>query len=183
MSGICQERQGSFRIRQERTRFSLVTRGKLFQPGWAVMIHPQSSPELAPLYDPLVWSLWISLIGVEFSFPGRVLWSEREQCCGMMEQWNCMKGGRGQWNKTVTTLSSSCSVPLFWGKWKLSVSWHLMLRSEQNFWWSQYSMICVPNVGLCCHLVATFRNDSSVRVSRKSGWLRGRSMSFDGSGI
>ena len=93
MSRICQETQGSFRIRQERTHFSLVTRGKPFQPGWAVMIHPRSSPELAPLHDPLVWSLQISLIGEKFPFPGRlqktpgrVPWSEREQCCGMMEQ-------------------------------------------------------------------------------------------------
>ena len=178
MSTICQERQGNFRIRQEHTHFSLVTRGKLFQPRWAVTIHPQSSPELAPLHDTLVWSLWISLIGEKLPFPGRlqktlgsVLWYEREQCYGTMERWNSLKGGRGKWNQ-------------MWQRCAVVVQSRCLGENENcvchGIWWWKankifgqgISTLCVPNAGLCCHLVAILRNNTSVQVSRISGWFQ-----------
>ena len=42
------------------------------------------------------------------------------------------------------------------------------------------SRVCVPTVGLCCHLVVTLGNDTSVQVSRKSGWFQWNVNDFGG---
>ena len=88
-----------------------MTSEKRFQPGRAVVIHQQYSPEIAPLHGRLVqYPEFLS--GEKFPFHGRlqkapgravllkvtVLWDD-----GMG---SCLKDGRGQWKGMAMKLCS-----------------------------------------------------------------------------
>ena len=55
-----------------RQNVSLMTRQKLLELGWEVLIHPPYSPGSAPSDFHLFWSLQNSLNGKKFQFPGRL---------------------------------------------------------------------------------------------------------------
>ena len=59
---------------QDNTRLhvSLMTRQKLLQLGWEVLIHPSYSPDIAPWDFHLFQSLQNSLNGKKIQFPGRL---------------------------------------------------------------------------------------------------------------
>ena len=55
-----------------RPHVSLMTRQKLLQLGWEVLIHPPYLPDIALLDFHLFWSLQNSLDGKKIQFPGRL---------------------------------------------------------------------------------------------------------------
>ena len=62
----------TFHQNNARPRVSLMTRQKLLQLGWEVLIHPPYSPDIAPSDFHLFWSLQNSLNGEKIQFPGKL---------------------------------------------------------------------------------------------------------------
>ena len=69
--------------------------------------------------------------------------------------------------------------PVVWGRMKI-VSVMASDGEKQTKFLAKalISTLCVPNAGLCCHLVVILRNDTSVQVSRISGSFQGNMNDF-----
>ena len=84
-----------------------MTRQKLLQLGWEVLINPLYSPDIAPPDFHLFQSLRNSLNGKNFNSMEDCkmhLGYKMIKSLGKMELWSCLKDGRKYWNKTVNTL-------------------------------------------------------------------------------
>ena len=96
-----------FRQDTARLHVSLMTRPKLLQLGWEVLIHLPYSPDIAPPGVHLFQSLQKPLTGKKFSIHWKIVrytWNSfllRDKNLGKMELWGCLKNGKRQWNKTV----------------------------------------------------------------------------------
>ena len=83
-----------------RPHVSLMTRQKLLQLGWEVLIHPLYSPDIAPSDFYLSWSLQ-NLLMEKISIPWKTVkgtWNssllKKIKSFGKMELWTCLKNGR-----------------------------------------------------------------------------------------
>ena len=86
----------------------------------------------------------------------------------------------GRWNSEVASKVAEGSGtkcdnavqwlfgPVVWGKMKI-VSVMASDVEKQTKFLAKALVHWVPNAGLCCHLVAILRNNTSVQVSRISG--------------
>ena len=78
---------------------SLMTRQKLLQPGWEVLIHLLYSPDIAPLDFHLFQSLQNSLNGKNFN--------SLEDCKRHLEQFFAQKGNKF-WEDGIMKLPEKC---------------------------------------------------------------------------
>ena len=91
---------------EARRHASLLTRQKLLQLGWEVLIHPPYSPDIAPSDFHLFRSLQNSLNGKSFS--------SLEDCKRHLEQFLAQK------------------YKIFWGRWNYEVAWKMAAGSGRN---------------------------------------------------
>ena len=79
---------------------------------------------------------------------------------------------REKWQRAVEqngdNVVQSLFSPVVWGRMKI-VSVMASDGKKQTKFLVKPLVRCVPNAGLCCRLVATMRNDTSVQFSRISG--------------
>ena len=100
----------SFHQNNARPHVYLMTRQKLLQLGWEVLIHMFYPPDIAPLNSHLFQFLHNSLNGKNFNFleDCKSLWNssllKKIKSLGKMELWICLKNS-GRWsNKTMNTI-------------------------------------------------------------------------------
>ena len=98
--GLVNRRCITFHQDNTRQHVPLMTRKKLFQSVWEVLIHPSYSPDIAPLNFHLFWSLQNSL-----SENNSISWKtmkntwnssllKKIKSFGMMKLWSCLENGR-----------------------------------------------------------------------------------------
>ena len=113
---------------------SLMTRQKLLQLGWEVLIHPLYSQDIALSDTHLFWSLWNCLKG-KISIPWKTINSSWDSSL-LKKRKTFWKDGimklPEKWQKVVEQNGEYVVQFSSWWKWKMCFLF--LLKNQKNFW-------------------------------------------------